>query len=47
VDLGVDFDGTITWNGQAIDRSTMDSYLATPGMLKRMFEGAACLRRGS
>jgi biopolymer transport protein ExbD len=26
VDLGVDFDGTITWNGQAIDRSTMDSY---------------------
>jgi biopolymer transport protein ExbD len=26
VDLGVDFDGTITWNGQAIDRATMDSY---------------------
>jgi biopolymer transport protein ExbD len=28
VDLGVDFDGTITWNGTAVDRSTMDSYLA-------------------
>ena len=26
VDLGVDFDGTITWNGQAVDRPTMDSY---------------------
>ena len=26
VDLGVDFDGTITWNGQAVDRATMDSY---------------------
>ena len=26
VDLAIDFDGTITWNGQAIDRSTMDSY---------------------
>ena len=26
VDLGVDFDGTVTWNGQAVDRSTMDSY---------------------
>ena len=26
VDLGVDFDGTITWNGAPIDRSTMDSY---------------------
>ena len=28
VELGVDFDGTITWNGQAVDRSTMDSYFA-------------------
>ncbi len=27
VDLGVDFDGTVTWNGTAVDRSTMDSYL--------------------
>jgi len=26
VDLGVDFDGTITWNGTAVDRATMDSY---------------------
>jgi biopolymer transport protein ExbD len=26
VDLGVDFDGTITWNGTAVERSTMDSY---------------------
>jgi biopolymer transport protein ExbD len=28
VDLGVDFDGTVTWNGQTVDRSTMDSYFA-------------------
>jgi biopolymer transport protein ExbD len=26
VELGVDFDGTITWNGTAVDRSTMDAY---------------------
>lgn len=26
VDLGVDFDGTITWNGVAVDRATMDAY---------------------
>ena len=26
VDLGVDFDGTVTWNGTAVDRATMDSY---------------------
>ena len=26
VELGVDFDGSITWNGQTIDRGTMDSY---------------------
>jgi len=26
VELGVDFDGTITWNGQTVDRATMDSY---------------------
>ena len=26
VELGVDFDGSITWNGQTIDRATMDSY---------------------
>jgi biopolymer transport protein ExbD len=28
VDLGVDFDGTVTWNGQTVDRATMDSYFA-------------------
>src|SRR5471032_1840548 len=28
VELGVDFDGTISWNGQAVDRATMDSYFA-------------------
>jgi biopolymer transport protein ExbD len=28
VDLGVDFDGTITWNGDPVDRATLDSYLA-------------------
>jgi biopolymer transport protein ExbD len=26
VELGVDFDGTVTWNGTPVDRSTMDSY---------------------
>ncbi len=26
VELGVDFDGTITWNGMAVDRGTMDAY---------------------
>lgn len=26
VDLGVDFDGTVTWNGTPVDRGTMDSY---------------------
>ena len=28
VELGVDFDGTITWNSSPVDRGTMDSYLA-------------------
>ena len=28
VDLGVDFDGTITWNGAAVSRATMDAYFA-------------------
>jgi len=27
VELGVDFDGTITWNGATVDRPTMDAYL--------------------
>ena len=26
VELGVDFDGTITWNGTPVDRATMDGY---------------------
>src|SRR5882757_2340560 len=26
VELGVDFDGTITWNGAPVDRATMDAY---------------------
>jgi len=28
VDLGIDFDGTVTWNTQPVDRATMDSYFA-------------------
>jgi biopolymer transport protein ExbD len=31
VELGVDFDGTITWNGTAVDRATMDAYFADIG----------------
>jgi biopolymer transport protein ExbD len=33
VDLVVDFDGTITWDGQVIDVSTMDHYLRDIGKL--------------
>jgi biopolymer transport protein ExbD len=29
VELGVDFDGTITWNGTPTDRATMDSYFVS------------------
>ena len=28
VELAVDFDGSVTWNGQGIDRATMDGYFA-------------------
>ncbi len=28
VNLGVDFDGTILWNGSVVDRSTLQSYFA-------------------
>src|ERR1700753_1624775 len=28
VELGVDFDGAITWNGVQVSRATLDSYLA-------------------
>ena len=31
VELGVDFDGTVTWNGTAVDRGTMDAYFADIG----------------
>jgi len=31
VELGVDFDGTVTWNGAAVDRPTMDAYFADIG----------------
>jgi len=31
VELGVDFDGTITWNGTPVDRATMDAYFAVIG----------------
>ncbi|MBV9330052.1 MAG: biopolymer transporter ExbD, partial [Alphaproteobacteria bacterium] len=31
VELAVDFDGTVTWNGQAVDIPTLDSYLLTEG----------------
>jgi biopolymer transport protein ExbD len=32
VELGVDFDGAITWNGAHISRTIMDSYLADAGL---------------
>jgi biopolymer transport protein ExbD len=28
VTLAVDWDGTVLWNGRAVDRATLDSYLA-------------------
>jgi biopolymer transport protein ExbD len=31
VELGVDFDGSITWNGIPISRATMDAYFADIG----------------
>ena len=31
VELGVEFDGTVTWNNQAIDWSTLDAYLYNEG----------------
>jgi biopolymer transport protein ExbD len=27
VDLGIDFDGTLSWNGTAVDRKTMQGYI--------------------
>jgi biopolymer transport protein ExbD len=32
VNLGVDFDGTILWNGSAVDRATLDSYFYDAGL---------------
>ena len=34
VELGVDFDGTITWNGEKVDRDTMDSKLLEAAKMK-------------
>lgn len=31
VELGVEFDGTVTWNGQAVNFDTLDSYLYNEG----------------
>src|SRR6201999_2684400 len=31
VELGVDFDGTITWNGQTVTRGQMDGYFLLEG----------------
>jgi biopolymer transport protein ExbD len=32
VNLGVDFDGTMLWNGAAVDRATLDSYFVDAGL---------------
>ncbi|GAA0577785.1 ExbD/TolR family protein [Rhizomicrobium electricum] len=32
VNLGIDFDGTILWNGSAVDRGTLDSYFYDAGL---------------
>jgi len=34
VELGVDFDGTITWNGERVDRDTMDTKLLEASKMK-------------
>jgi biopolymer transport protein ExbD len=31
VELGVDFDGSVTWNGTAVNRATMDAYFTAIG----------------
>ena len=31
VELGVEFDGTVTWNGAAVDFNTLDAYLYNEG----------------
>src|SRR4029077_20630881 len=32
VELDVEFDGTVTWNGQAVDAGTLDQYLYAEGL---------------
>lgn len=32
VNLGIDFDGTMLWNGAAVDRGTLDSYFMDAGL---------------
>ncbi len=32
VNLGIDFDGTILWNGAIVDRATLDSYFLDAGL---------------
>jgi biopolymer transport protein ExbD len=34
VELGIDFDGTITWNGDRVDRDTMDTKLLEASKMK-------------
>ena len=34
VDLGIDFDGTITWNGEKVDRDALDTKLLEASKLK-------------
>jgi biopolymer transport protein ExbD len=29
VNLGIDFDGTLSWNGSAVDRATMQGYISS------------------
>ena len=34
VDLGIDFDGSITWNGDKVDRDTLDTKLQQAASMK-------------
>src|ERR1700743_3777921 len=38
VDLGVDFDGTITWNGEKVDRAGLDTKLVQAANMKPQAE---------
>jgi biopolymer transport protein ExbD len=35
VNLSIDFDGTLLWNGAAVDRKTLQSYIASGGYQDR------------